>query len=300
MDDFKTLLMQEFVRFKPDVYMDDGHGSTLKLGLFNGRYVSPFGEENYRRVKDIPLRDDDIFLIGYPKTGCHWTWEVLSMIVRGRGEHSTTGKLACFMEMAPPAMRDSVQTRRILNSHVLFEDLPAQMKEKKTKIILTFRNPKDTLVSFYHHHTSLPDVWNYAGEFQNFFPLFIKGQVDNSSFFDYYKQWDEDIKKNPDQPVLVVSYEDMKEDLPREIRRLAAFIDVPLTDQQVEEIAQAAGFSSMKDVYQKGDNYSSIFLRKGQVGDWKNWLTIAQSEMVDAAVEQKLKGTRFASPRYTL
>ncbi|BFZ18886.1 hypothetical protein BsWGS_21925 [Bradybaena similaris] len=288
------------VKFRPDLSVHDHHGSELKLGFYKGKFVSPFGEENYRRVKDIPLRDDDIFLIGYPKTGCHWTWEVLTMMVSGRAVHSSTGKLACFMEMATPEMMDSVQTRRILNSHVWFEDLPKQMKEKKTKMIFTVRNPKDTVVSFFNHHASLPETLRYTGKFKHYFTLFMKGQVDNSSYFDYYKEWDEDITKHPDQPILIVSYEDMKEDLPREIRKMAAFLDVSLTDQQVREIAEAAGFSSMKEVYQKSDNFSDIFLRKGQVGDWKNWLTVAQSEMVDEAVMQKLKGTRFASPRYTL
>ncbi|CAG5129580.1 unnamed protein product [Candidula unifasciata] len=300
MAEFQTMIEQVIQNCRPELIIDDQNGSSLKLGQLDGRYVAPFGQEHYRRVRDVALRDDDIILAGYPKTGCHWTWEVLSMIISGRAVHTKTGKLLCFMEMTTPHLLNSVQSRRILNSHLWFRYLPKQMKEKQTKTILTFRNPKDTVVSFFHHHAAMPEPRTYTGTFNGFFSLFMKGQVDLGSFFDYYKEWDEDIRNNTDQPILIVTYEDMKEDLPREIRRLAAFIDVPLTDQQVEEIAQAGSFSSMKDVYHRNNYFSDRYLRKGQVGDWKNWLTVAQSEMVDAAVEQKLKGTRFASPRYTL
>lgn len=39
------------------------------------------------------------------------------------------------------------------------------------------------------------------------------------------------------------------------------------------------------------DNGKSTFLRKGEVGDWKNYLTAEQSAQLDAIFEERLQGT---------
>ncbi|CAL1535196.1 unnamed protein product, partial [Lymnaea stagnalis] len=111
--------------------------------------------------------------------------------------------------------------------------------------------------------------------------------------------WDHVIKSNPDHPLLVVRFEDMKKDLPREIRKMAEFLQITLDDQLMEDIATAAGFDVMKQAYQNSNFVTKDFLRKGGVGDWKNWLTVAQSERIDLSTNI-LEGTPFQTPIYTL
>ncbi|XP_059146857.1 uncharacterized protein LOC131934755 [Physella acuta] len=277
----------------------DAAGCELKLFSLDDKLVVPFGGNSYRKVRDVTLRQDDVMLIGYPKTGCHWTWEVLNMMVNKRAETSKFGKVLSFLEEVPLSLLENTPSPRVLNSHLWWGYLPRQLSEKKTKIILTYRNPKDTAVSFYHHHVSIPIIYHYNGKFQDWFPLYMDGQVDYGSYFDYYLSWDHVIKSNPDQPILVVSYEDMKEDLPKVIKKMATFLDLDLDDQLVEDIATSSGFTAMKKKYLESKSVSEILLRKGQVGDWKNWLTVAQSEAVDEKMK-KLDGTLFSNQRYTL
>ncbi|XP_059154339.1 sulfotransferase 1C4-like [Physella acuta] len=80
---------------------------------------------------------------------------------------------------------------------------------------------------------------------------------------------------------------------------MAAFLELSLDDKLVDEIAKAAGFDAMKKVYDTKNPISRKLLRKGQVGDWKNWLTVAQSEAIDEEMK-KLDGTRFADQIYVL
>ncbi|XP_012940142.1 sulfotransferase 6B1-like [Aplysia californica] len=229
---------------------EDEDGRKLTLFRYNGKTYPPFGEVTFRQLKDMTVRDDDVFLMGYPKTGCHWTFEVLRMMLQGEAKLSDKTKMQSFIDVVNPTKLETLPSPRILNSHVLFEDMPRQVAEKKTKIILTVRNPKDTAASFYNHHAKIPE-YTYDGTFNKWFPLYLSGRVDYGSYFDYYKSWDDTVKENPDQPILVLSYEDMKEDLPREIRRLSQFLGISVSDSLVEEICEAAGVNNMKQSFGK-------------------------------------------------
>ncbi|CAL1535186.1 unnamed protein product [Lymnaea stagnalis] len=280
------------------VFDVDGH--EHKVRSYDGKLVPPFEEKGYREMRDLQLRDDDILLCGYPKTGTHWTWEVVSMIVRKEGEISKVGKKSTFLELGLGKLMDGIPSPRVLSSHMWFDYLPKQISDKKTKLILTVRNPKDTAVSYHNHHVALKALQLYDGPFKNWFQLYMDGQVEYGTFFDYYKDWDNVIKSKPDLSILVVNYEDLKEDLPREIRKIADFLQISLDDQLVEDIAKAAGFEGMKKAYLDLKNFIfKTFFRKGDVGDWKNWFTVAQSERVDEAMKA-LQGTRFQNLRYTL
>ena len=54
------------------------------------------------------------------------------------------------------------------------------VSEKKTKIVLALRNPKDVAVSFYHHHKGI-QPYKYNGKFTDFCQLFIEGKCKNIS-----------------------------------------------------------------------------------------------------------------------
>uniref|UniRef100_A0A8C3FY78 Sulfotransferase n=1 Tax=Chrysemys picta bellii TaxID=8478 RepID=A0A8C3FY78_CHRPI len=90
------------------------------------------------------------------------------------------------------------------------------------------------------------------------------------------------------------------QDPAREIRRVMDFLEVELPPQVLEKIVQQTSFQIMKE--NPMANYSSIpstildqtvspFMRKGQVGDWKNHFTVAQSEAFDAHYQRRMEGT---------
>ncbi|XP_005102183.2 sulfotransferase family cytosolic 1B member 1 [Aplysia californica] len=217
------------------------------------------------------------------------------MMRRREAKLTVNTKAEAFMDVCHPKMLDALSSPRTLNSHLTFSQLPTQGLAKKTKIVLTVRNHKDTAVSLYNHHTKLFPLYGYDGTFKSWFPLFLQGRVDYGSFFDYYKNWDEAVKSNPDYPILVVAYEDMKEDQPREMKRIAKFLGIELTDDLIKSICEATGISTMKVAYNKGFN-----VRKGQVGDYKNWFTVAQDEYLDEVAKKKVSGISIYKPRFEL
>ncbi|EPY74898.1 hypothetical protein CB1_001866008 [Camelus ferus] len=75
------------------------------------------------------------------------------------------------------------------------------------QILVVFRNPKDTAVSFFHFHNDVPDIPSY-GSWDEFFRQFMKGQVSWGSYFDFAINWNKHLD---DENVKFILYEDLKE-----------------------------------------------------------------------------------------
>ena len=92
--------------------------------------------------------------------------------------------------------------------------------------------------------------------------------------------------------MLILKFEDMKEDPIREIKRIGDFLEVPYDDALLQKIAQATSFNTMKNdpKCNKSAHFTGNFFRSGKVGGWAGYLTDEQSEELDEItrnIEQK-------------
>ena len=97
-----------------------------------------------------------------------------------------------------------------------------------------------------------------------------------------------------------MKYEDMKKDLPVAVSQVASFIGADISSDVIGKIAVLTDFEYMKNddtanmselkPYLRPDR-STEFMRKGEVGDWKNYLSPEQSAEMDAICAQRLEGT---------
>jgi hypothetical protein len=78
------------------------------------------------------------------------------------------------------------------------------------KFVCVARNPKDTVVSLYHHAHNKPE-FGFQGTFEEMLQLFIAGKAENGCWFDHVLPWYEQSLLRPDQ-VLFLKYEGMYED----------------------------------------------------------------------------------------
>ena len=94
-------------------------------------------------------------------------------------------------------------------------------------------------------------------------------------------------------------YEEMKADIRTVISKLCKFLGKSLDSSLVDAIIEHTRFKNMKDNPQVNytqfegvlDITKSPFMRKGQVGDWKNHFTDEQVKYYDAMVASRLKDT---------
>ena len=73
------------------------------------------------------------------------------MVLRGTPDYHKDTKVATMLEFNTQEMMSSLPSPRVLNTHLTHNFLPDRSKEKRCKIVHVMRNPKDVLVSYYHH-----------------------------------------------------------------------------------------------------------------------------------------------------
>ena len=172
-----------------------------------------------------------------------------------------------------------------------------QIQKGKPKILYMMRNPKDTYVSKFHFYNTRPGI--KIPTFNDFFELIRHGKIVFGDFFDHVVPWWTNRERDG---TFIVNYEEMKRDHEGAVRKIAAYLEKPLTDEQVTKIVEHTGFSAMKG--RKGLKQGSAsgatslpkendnaFLRKGAVGGWKDVFTDEQSAYIDRRHEETLKNT---------
>ena len=184
-----------------------------------------------------------------------------------------------------------LQSPRIIKTHVPLRYIRREVeKPNGPKVINVIRNPKDTMTSYYHFHKGLDDYGPWRGDWNEFFNMWMDGWLVAGDWMDVTLEWWE-RRNEPNQ--LVVFFEDMLRQPAREIRRIAAFLGRDLTEDNLRKIMEHTRFDNMRN--NPSTNYSTMpgvnfqFMRKGQVGDWKNHFTVAQNDYFDREVIPKLQ-----------
>ncbi|XP_049627340.1 amine sulfotransferase-like [Suncus etruscus] len=252
-------------------------------------------------LEDFEIRDDDVFIITYPKSGTIWTQQILSLIYfeehRKQTRMMETIDLAPFLEYNIRNM-DFLRRPdpRLFSSHLPYYLVPNGLKNKKAKIIYIYRNPKDVMTSFFHFSNWVV-VFEASKNMESFMQQFLDGKVVGSLWFDHIKGWYEHRHKFN---ILFVSYEEMKKDLRSVVQKFCKFLGKELSEDDLDTVVKQATFKNMKadsranydDIITneigKRNNYGQ-FLRKGTIGDWKNNFTVQQSERFDIIFQKKMK-----------
>uniref|UniRef100_A0A8C8S9W9 Sulfotransferase n=1 Tax=Pelusios castaneus TaxID=367368 RepID=A0A8C8S9W9_9SAUR len=239
--------------------------------------------------------------------GTTWMQEIVDLIlVRGDMEkacRAPTHVRIPFLEIcSPPPVPSGVQqlmsvpSPRVIKTHLPFQLVPKSFWENRCKVIYVARNAKDNVVSYFFFD-KMNKTQPEPGPWEPYLHKFMEGKLAWGSWYDHVcRYWDERTNHN----ILYVFYEDMKEDPAREIRRVMDFLEVELPPEVLEKIVWQTSFQVMKE--NPMANYSSVpstildqdvspFMRKGEVGDWKNYFTVAQSEAFDAHYQRRMERT---------
>ncbi|XP_054834966.1 sulfotransferase 2B1-like [Eublepharis macularius] len=269
--------------------------------------IKELTEESISYVEnEFQVLDDDVFNVAYPKSGTNWMAEILGLI-RYYGDPSWVRSLSLFQRTPWIETVHGLQVAlkspppRLLSTHLQSQLFPKSFLRSKAKVIYTLRNPKDVLVSHYHF-SKIFKLWKDPGTLEDLLEEFLTGNVPFGSWFDHVKGW---IQMKDRDNFFFITYEELQQDLRGSVERICHFLGKELNSQQIDSVVENASFQKMKD--NKMSNFTELsekymdhkkgkLLRKGICGDWKNHLTVAQSEHFDRVYQENMQGMNMTFP----
>ncbi len=214
---------------------------------------------------------------------------------------------------------EAQQHRRSVKTHVPFDGIP---RFDQVKYIHVARDGRDVCMSYHNHCTGFrpealarmdaiglaeptlrrpyprvdPDP---AIHFHNWLTAgAIAGENDGTPYLSYfaYEKTFWDARK--DDNLLFVHYDDLQADMQSEMRRIADFLEVEISDADLSRIAGSASFASMRKdaavlIPEMAKNFEGGALRllnKGQSGRWRGVYDEADVELFDKKLRDAVPG----------
>ena len=301
--------MVKTIWYKPRIRHFDHEGIPIPIiGCMPvARYRQLIGED----LANFKTRDDDVFVVSYAKSGHHWSYDFINMLLRGNLELDNVVKEAFFIEFLLPAADgmsafDRLPSPRMIFTHFHADALPREVFQKERKIVRLIRNPKDVAVSAFYHRKNMPNMagsrfFDWNGYIEALMDV-LEDKVDseevceelfmakNADWFTY--ELDCEAKLNHLDHSVVLYYEDLKEDMVPQLRKLARFLGREYGDEFLAKIAVKTNLRYVKKHKDLGMHDVLIkkegLYRKGVIGDWKNHFTEEQSRRFDAIIQRKM------------
>jgi hypothetical protein len=154
-------------------------------------------------------------------------------------------------------------------------------------IIYIVRDPRDVYVSRYH----------YQGAEDTDFSEFLQdGARHPRTWAQHVTGWLQ--KRRPNQDLLLVHYEDLKTDAQQELRRMIRFADLPTDENRIRHAVERSSFENMKrlegEYGRPGKSHPNVFTRKGKKGQWTDYFSDDDLELLRTREGEAMELTGYA------
>ncbi|XP_074076941.1 sulfotransferase 4A1 [Macrotis lagotis] len=251
----------------------------------HGVRLPPFCRGKMEEIANFPVRDSDVWIVTYPKSGTGLLQEVVYLVSQGAdpdeiGLMNIEEQLP-VLEYPQPGLDiiKELTSPRLIKSHLPYRFLPSDLHNGDSKVIYMARNPKDLVVSYYQFHRSLRTM-SYRGTFQEFCRRFMNDKLGYGSWFEHVQEfWDHHMDSN----VLFLKYEDMHRDLATMVEQLVRFLGVSYDKAQLESMVEHC-----HQLIDQCCNAEALPVGRGRVGLWKDIFTVSMNEKFDLVYKQKM------------
>lgn len=206
---------------------------------------------------------DDLFIIGFPKSGHTWTQNLIAEALYGFSAEATTDKLV--QDLVPDIHYRKCYKRYRSPMFFKAHALPAP---EFRRVIYLLRDGRDAIVSYLHHLEAIEcqkiDFLHLVKSGGGFFPC---------KWHEHVARW----QANPfGASMIIVRYEHLIEDTAQQLGRMLSFAGIERSPAQLQAAVRRSSFSSM----QKRERANGLenpqwpknrpFVRRGKVGSFRD------------------------------
>ncbi|HTC47246.1 MAG TPA: sulfotransferase domain-containing protein [Candidatus Aquilonibacter sp.] len=238
-----------------------------------------------RPGRELVIFDDDVFLVSFPKSGNTWTRFLVANLVYPdqRADFGNIHDLVPDPGATTKRRLHNMPRPRIIKSHECFDP-------RYPRVIYIVRDPRDVAVSQYHYHRKckrIDDDYPMA----KFIARFLAGETcPHGSWGENVATWL--VTRSQDHRFLLLRYEDMLSDTPRELAKIASFLNLAVTPQHISQAIERSSPSEMRRMEKSQSELSRLtrdtrkdlsFVRAASSGGWKSELPDVLASKIETA-----------------
>lgn len=239
---------------------------------------------SYMYFDSFESRDDDIFIVTFPKAGTTWMQMILyQMLTDGSMDFKHIYEVSPWLTNQSINGTDTekinaLKSPRIIKSHDVYSKFDPG---SKNKFVFVYRNGLDSVVSLNHHRRN----YNNPDEsLQETIDAYFKPDSPYNWFI-FNEEW---ARNKHGLDVINIDYHDLVNDFDSVLSKLADFLRVSLDEQKINRIKERASFSFMKkheDKFgeqPKDKRVYNQFIRKGIEGEGLKGLKEIQKQSFES------------------
>jgi aryl sulfotransferase len=251
---------------------------------------------------DFHFRDDDIVIATYAKSGTTWVQQIIAQLLFRGQEGLAVAEMSPWLDLRVPPKEvklpavEAQTHRRFIKTHL---PVDALVFSPKAKYVYIGRDGRDVAWSMYNHHANANQLWydllndtpgrvgpplvRPPGDVKRYYDDWFAGDGHPWwPFWENIRSWWA-IRDLPN--VMMLHFGKLKADMPGEIRRMAAFLDIMIDEAAWPAILEHCSFAYMKanaapSVPLGGafwDGGAEVFINKGTNGRWHDALNAQES-----------------------
>ena len=239
----------------------------------------------YRPGRNLLVVPDDTFLISYPKSGNTWTRFLIANLAFPESIPDWGNIDRLIPDPAVMSKRDfaKMPRPRVIRTHDCFDP-------RYKRVVYVVRDPRDVAISQYHHHRKRKVIDdNYP--FEMFIERFIAGETcEHGSWKEHVGSWLAARQGNPE--FLLLRYEDLLLDTPVESAKVASFLGIGATAQQISQAVERSSANQLRELERakaqlcaltKDTRQDLPFVRTAKSGNWKSEMPMSCVAAIEGA-----------------